>query len=393
MNKEKKKEEKAFSVAPYIAIAGLMFGIVVTAYIINFQDTPISKDSGTWGTFGDFIGGTLNPILAFLSFIALLCTIQLQSKELKASREELEMTRDELARSADAQKEQSESIKLQNFENTFFNMLNLHNEIVRNISIIEDLKFSYQILDRKNKIENPNKVIIPKDSTLSSTINGREAIIKLLSKLDSFISTNKMRMFTPLYDLCHDATQVQLGHYFGNIYQILKFISSNKELIDAKKYSDLFRAQFSSSELKLLFYHCTGEIGSKKFKKYLEEFHFLEHLVLEKENKNFEFILCSQIYENSAFGNKKEIDDFINETKIALEKWKNHYEAMEKNYGKDLKKYEAMHYFYIKKQYDNALEILNEESKTNPQNNLIKEVINEIKNEIAKTNTSFQEQQ
>ncbi|MDP2633377.1 MULTISPECIES: hypothetical protein [unclassified Pseudoalteromonas] len=47
-------------------------------------DSPIEQ----WGAFGDFIGGTLNPIFAFLSFICLLMTIVLQNTELKETRKE-----------------------------------------------------------------------------------------------------------------------------------------------------------------------------------------------------------------------------------------------------------------------------------------------------------------
>lgn len=70
----------------------------------------------------------LNPIFAFLAFIALLTTIKLQNDALEISKNELQETRKELSKSAKAQEEQSQSLKLQNhatilqiFENTFFN--------------------------------------------------------------------------------------------------------------------------------------------------------------------------------------------------------------------------------------------------------------------------------
>ena len=69
------------------------------------------------------MGGTLNPLLAFLSLIALLTTIKIQSKELRA-------TTTEMNNSSTALQEQSQSIKLQNFENTFFKMIDVHNSII-----------------------------------------------------------------------------------------------------------------------------------------------------------------------------------------------------------------------------------------------------------------------
>lgn len=51
-------------------------------------------DIASLGAFGDFIGGTLNPILSFLTLIAVLLTISIQNRELAATREELSASRD-----------------------------------------------------------------------------------------------------------------------------------------------------------------------------------------------------------------------------------------------------------------------------------------------------------
>jgi uncharacterized membrane protein len=66
--------------------------VVFLFYLLNFPG-ELSLDHQRWGTFGDFIGGTLNPILSFLALIALLLTIVLQNRELEATREELAQTR------------------------------------------------------------------------------------------------------------------------------------------------------------------------------------------------------------------------------------------------------------------------------------------------------------
>jgi len=63
--------------------------------------------------FGDFIGGTLNPILAFLSFFALLFTIWFQSKELKISNETLKDTKSELEQARKIAFNQAESYKME----------------------------------------------------------------------------------------------------------------------------------------------------------------------------------------------------------------------------------------------------------------------------------------
>ncbi len=45
------------------------------------------------GTFGDFLGGVLNPVLTFLSFMALLFTIILQQREIHAGQKTLKIFR------------------------------------------------------------------------------------------------------------------------------------------------------------------------------------------------------------------------------------------------------------------------------------------------------------
>lgn len=88
-------------------------GIVIAVAFLYFQEFhgDISSKHDVWGQFGDFFGGTLNPILSFLSLIALVFTVALQSRqlelaheELQNSKAELEATREELKRSADAQR-------------------------------------------------------------------------------------------------------------------------------------------------------------------------------------------------------------------------------------------------------------------------------------------------
>lgn len=62
--------------------------------------TPLSAASAAelqaaWGQYGDYVGGELNPFLAFLSFAALVGTLLLQSYQLHLARVELHETRDE----------------------------------------------------------------------------------------------------------------------------------------------------------------------------------------------------------------------------------------------------------------------------------------------------------
>lgn len=54
---------------------------------LNF---PLSKDPAVWGQFGDFVGGVLNPICAYMAFVWLVRSYALQKTELVETRSALE---------------------------------------------------------------------------------------------------------------------------------------------------------------------------------------------------------------------------------------------------------------------------------------------------------------
>jgi hypothetical protein len=97
---------------------------------------------GDRGTFGDMFG-SLNALFSGLAFAGLICTLVVQMQELKAQREELKETRGEIKGQKDIMKKQSEQIDIQNFENGFFQVFKLHNEIVKDIKIFDASKCKY----------------------------------------------------------------------------------------------------------------------------------------------------------------------------------------------------------------------------------------------------------
>lgn len=70
--------------------AALLVVVVGGLYTWNFN-SPLSDSGAEWGQFGDFFGGTLNPLLSFFTFIVLLYTVSLQ---LQANREQLKANKE-----------------------------------------------------------------------------------------------------------------------------------------------------------------------------------------------------------------------------------------------------------------------------------------------------------
>ena len=64
-----------------------LFKLAVFGVALVFAINLLFNREG-FGAWGDFMGGVLNPILSFLTFMGLLITIVLQQKELSEARVE-----------------------------------------------------------------------------------------------------------------------------------------------------------------------------------------------------------------------------------------------------------------------------------------------------------------
>lgn len=91
--------------------------LLIVAFISMFGIDP-SDSQESWGQFGDFVGGILNPLFSIIGLLALLHTIVLQSKELSRSTKELKA-------SAKALKRQNKHNARQQFDNNFFQLLSM----------------------------------------------------------------------------------------------------------------------------------------------------------------------------------------------------------------------------------------------------------------------------
>ena len=280
------------------AFIALGLAIIIYAFSKTGLEFEISS-AGDMGAFGDFFGGVLNPTFTLLGLLALLSTIRIQSKalqvsseELLNSRKELELTREELSRSTLAQQEQSESIKLQNFENTFFNMIDLHNSNISNLILTQYLQPSSRI---QYYFIN-NKPVSLKDN---KDYNSKKAIAQLVSIFKQYNKDYNENDIVLSYEYFYKEYEEILSHYFDTIYQILYFIKQN-ENSNKSQYSNLFRSQFSKSELKLLYYHGTSRFALKTLKPLLESFQFLEYIDLKNENEKD---ICR--YKYNAYGNNE----------------------------------------------------------------------------------------
>jgi hypothetical protein len=66
-----------------------VIAITVGAYALRFHSRLWSAEPDAWGQFGDYLGGVMNPLIAFGAFYWLATSVALQKAELSATRKAL----------------------------------------------------------------------------------------------------------------------------------------------------------------------------------------------------------------------------------------------------------------------------------------------------------------
>lgn len=329
----------------------IFFGVILlfllSWYYLSYYHPGLQER----GTFGDQFG-FVNALFSGLAFAGLICTILLQKNELTLQREELICTRAEMERQTDQFKAQNDNLRIQRFENTFFNMLSLQQQIVNELSIhITDI-----IKLREDSTDHTMRYI-EKEEPIDKHITGRDLFRYAFCEAKHYIDDSRhvpglgraMRAvgfsaykesYTPTY----------FDHYFRHLYTILKFVNQNDWLGEKQQYqyASFLRATLSRYELVWLFYNGLSDYGCDKLKPLLERYSMLKNLrwdllticrdnyvllsekgIVDEYNSrfsgtDFEFHLTEcerkdkEKYQISAFYNKNE----IGEGQSLLDNWR-----------------------------------------------------------------------
>jgi len=253
-----------------IIVTLIIIGLWVGTYFL-LKDKPDT----TRGTFGDMFG-SINALFSGLALAGIILTILLQRKELKLQREELRDTRTEF-------ETQNETLKLQRFENTFFNLLNLHHQIV------DAIDFRYYKRKEKNTRFQPVKIDEDKEAV---TLTGRDVFRYRYNAMYSNLKASKGK-FEEVYLENYAEAQTDFGHYFRNLYRMIKLVDqtdffynsskvSAEEIFKLKyRYTSIIRSQISDYELLWLFYNCLSKNGNEKFKPLIEQYSIFKNIPKE----------------------------------------------------------------------------------------------------------------
>lgn len=251
-------------------IVWVMFGGVIILFLLNFSMIFFVSDKNTRGTFGDQFGA-VNALFSGLAFTGLIYTIILQRRDLEMQRHDLKLQREEIALNRKEMEEQTaefekqnETLKIQRFENTFFNMLSQFQEVVNNL----------HVRYRKYRVD--------------YELSGREVFYNSFEKAPIFIGPNTnydgmrgtiQKVGLRGYEKA-DAPAI-FDHYFRLLYRILKFVRDTPlitEFDDEYEYTSMLRAILSRYELVWLYYNGLSEYGNEKLKPLIERYAMLKNL-------------------------------------------------------------------------------------------------------------------
>ncbi|MCF6347515.1 MAG: putative phage abortive infection protein [Flavobacteriaceae bacterium] len=178
------------------------------------------------------------------------------------------------------------TLKLQRFENTFFNLVSIHHKIVDSIDF-----------ERGFMGAGPEK-----------ELKGRDVFKESHESMS--IITMDLKEINESYMKSYEQLLTDFGHYFRNLYRIVKMVdeedivsNDSSEIHKIKyKYTSIIRAQLSDYELLWLFYNCLSSNGNKKFKPLVEKYTLFKNIPINKlhmeEHKN--------LYVNQAITKPKE---------------------------------------------------------------------------------------
>lgn len=239
-----------------------MLTLVIASFIANFCLVFTGYSNDARGTFGDQFGA-VNALFSGLAFAGLIYTIILQRRDLKLQREEMRDQTKEF-------KKENETLKIQRFENTFFNMLSQFQEVVNSLSVKfkkggEDFEASGREVFRASFERMPVIVDIPSCNRDYQRIYGMVNVIGYKG-MEAYVKAD-----VPTY----------FDHYFRLLYRILKFVKDTPLITrfdDEYEYTSMLRAILSRYELVWLYYNGLSEYGVDKLKPLIERYAMLKNL-------------------------------------------------------------------------------------------------------------------
>lgn len=289
------------SILKYFSFTLIISGIVITiGYFWLIGNGIISQNNSSSfqnsSMIGDFIGGVVGALWSLAGVLLFYIALTYQTKEIKNQEAQIALQREELQNQIIELRETRDVYLLQNFENTFFNLLRNQREIVNSIEF--EFNFSDGLKEYngvrffdfcKSVMISTYNFYLPDDERKDGSEN-LQLINRVYSNILKMYQDNDLIRTSPddeyRIKVSYEKFSLQfyryINHYFRHLNSILKFLKEHEvDIIKYRKpleYARMLRSQMTGSEIFLVFYN---GIYFPKTKALLEEFEIIKSLYLD----------------------------------------------------------------------------------------------------------------
>mgnify|MGYP003117930815 CR=1 FL=1 len=281
---------------PLAAMVLVAAAVLATPFAIDFLQVRLYKDSTGNGEFGDQFG-FVNALFSGLAFAILIIALWMQREELQAQRSAILIQIDEFKNQVEEMKatkqvlaDQTRSMRLQNFENTFFQLFKVFTESQeRYKQPIDDYvqSINHRCEQMCSFLNNPDREIrnaetqrmkqnydLMKTAGLDLRFNPAEG------RMTAYDEETLRAISGHYYNLSRYAIKRDIGPFLRLLTASLRHVSSHENALagedfDPKQYSDVLFSSLNPVQMRMLSLLCDdtslGELRElcRKYEYYL----------------------------------------------------------------------------------------------------------------------------
>lgn len=249
-----------------LLVPALFAAGAVLAYTLTFHTQPATENPSAWGTFGDYIGGLLNPLISLFTLMVAMQVWKLQKTELIETQKAL--------------KEQAKTSEQQRQEQRFFDLLGLYQRTVDSITYLDRVSENVDapVVQSAGKQALGNWLADRLPPQLAKF--RRDGLNNKLYRTDPYSSDSTTYQITKeslTVEWNSNSASNQFDHYLRVIFRVLT--ESEALLCDQHyRYVKLFRAQLSRAELILIGFNLWLDEEGKGMAPLAAKYGLLKHL-------------------------------------------------------------------------------------------------------------------
>jgi len=246
----------------------LAFGLCILLWVLNwiYGDTLGSAA----GEFGDRFG-MINALFTGLSLAGVIYAILVQRYEVSLAKEDLDRTKDLLDEQSEHLKEQNEASKKQQFEATFFKMLEIYETTVQETEIAINIRTNVSRTGRNSE----TKEVLRKGNIAFKFL--LEEIVIDISNINFQNNDWLDRHFRPIFYKFIKERDDVLPKYFRIVFRVIDFVDKSS-IQDKLFYTNIINSMMTDHEIGLIFFNCLAAQENRPFKELIEKYALLQYL-------------------------------------------------------------------------------------------------------------------